>query len=253
MDVNEAPAAAQEPAAASWASAGVSALERGLSVLDALGAAGAPLGLAGLSKRTGFHKSTLLRLLASLERCGHAVRQADGRYRLGPALLRLGQAYSIGFDLRAALAPALARLAAATREAASFFVREGAGRLCLARVEGREEVRDWVTVGTLLPLQGAPGQVLRGFEAGWRPGLLLLRTSFGERTPEVAALSVPVYRGGQGLAGALTVSGTVTRFRDEAHRAAIAQALLREAEGLTLALDGDASGFRAEGGAAPAG
>jgi len=235
-----------EAGGAGRAAGGVGALERGLLVLDALGEAGAPVGLAELSRRTGLYKSTLLRLLASLERCGHAVRQADGRYRLGPALARLGQAYAAGFDLRAALEPVLARLAGATREAASFFVREGEGRLCLARVEGRQAVRDWVTVGSLLPLQGAAGHVLGAFEGGWRPGPPLLHASFGERTPEVAALAAPVFRAGCALAGALTVSGTVTRFRDAAHRAAMEAALLREAAGLTRALDGEGGGFGPE-------
>ncbi|WP_424136708.1 IclR family transcriptional regulator [Roseomonas chloroacetimidivorans] len=244
MDVKQPVQSTIEPPAASWASAGVSALERGLSVLDALGSAGAPIGLADLSKRTGLYKSTLLRLLASLERCRYAVRQADGRYRLGPVLLQLGHAYSSGFDLRAALEPSLTRLAAATREAASFFVREGNGRLCLARVEGRQEVRDWVTVGTVLPLQGAAGHVLRAFESGYRPGLPLIHGSFGERTPEVAAISAPVFRSGPLLAGALTVSGTCTRFRDENHRADIVAVLRREAEALTAELDGDRAGFR---------
>ena len=248
MDVNPTNETVPDPPAASWASAGVTALERGLAVLDVLGAAGTPLGLAELSKRTGFYKSTLLRLLASLERCRYAARQADGRYRLGPVLLGLGQAYASSFDLRSTLDPALSRLAAATQEAASFFVREGDSRLCLARIEGRREVRDWVTVGTLLSMQGAAGHLLRAFEAGYRPGLPMIYVSYGERTPEVAAISAPVFRMGSVLAGALTVSGTCTRFRDEAHHAAMTGLLLREAEALTLEMDGDASGFRASKG-----
>ncbi|HEY4250344.1 MAG TPA: IclR family transcriptional regulator [Roseomonas sp.] len=238
MDVKRPAEAAPTPAGGSWAAAGVSALERGLAVLDTLGEAGGPIPLAELSRRSGFHKSTLLRVLASLERCRYAVRLADGRYRLGPALPRLGQAYGQAFDLRAALQPALARLAAETREAASFFVREGEGRLCLARVEGRQEVRDVVTIGAVLPLQGAAGHVLRLFEAGPRQDLPPAQASEGERTPEVAALSAPVFRQGGVLAGALTLSGTVTRFRDAAHRAVMTGALLREAAALTRDLDG---------------
>lgn len=232
-----------DPPAASWAAGGVSALERGLAVLDALGAAGEALGLADLSRRTGLYKSTLLRLLASLERCHYAVRQADGRYRLGPVVLGLGQAYAKGFDLHAALDAALARLAATTREAASFFVREGDGRLLLARVEGRQEVRDWVRIGSVLPLQGAAGHVLRLFEAGWAPGLPLVHSSFGERSPEVAAISTAVFRDSGRLAGALTVSGTCTRFRDPAHTAALTATLLAEARALTREMDGDVTGF----------
>lgn len=238
MDVKEPEREVVELAAGSWASAGVSALERGLAVLDTLGEAGGPIPLAGLARQTGFHKSTLLRVLASLERCRYAVRLADGRYRLGPAALRLGQAYGRAFDLRAALEPVLTRLAAETREAATFFVREGEGRLALARVEGRQEVRDVVPIGTVLPLQGAAGHVLDLFGSGPRADVPLVQASFGERTPEVGALSAPVFRQGGVLAGALTLSGTVTRFRDKAHRAAMTKTLLREAAVLTRDLDG---------------
>lgn len=238
MNVKEPRQEVLEISGGSWASAGVSALERGLGVLDSLGAAGAPIPLAELARRTGFHKSTLLRVLASLERCRYAARLADGRYRLGPAVLRLGEAYTLAFDLRAALEPVLVRLAAETHEAASFFVREGEGRVAVARVEGRQEVRDVVTIGAVLPLQGAAGHVLRLFEDGPRPDLPAIHASFGERTPEVGAMSTPVFRRGGVLAGALTLSGTVTRFRDEAHRAAMTTTLLREAAALTRELDG---------------
>lgn len=238
MNVKEPGGDAVEPAGGSWASAGVSALERGLAVLDALGEAGRAIPLAELARRTGSHKSTLLRVLASLERCRYAVRTADGRYRLGPVLLRLGQAYGRAFDLRSALEPALARLAAETREAASFFIREGEGRVALARVEGRQEVRDVVTIGAVLPLQGAAGQVLQLFAEGPRADVPLVHGSFGERTPEVGALSIPVFRQGGVLAGALTLSGTIIRFRDAAHRDAMTTLLLREAAALTRDLDG---------------
>ncbi|MBP0495215.1 IclR family transcriptional regulator [Pararoseomonas indoligenes] len=222
---------------------GVAALERGLAVLEALGASDGPQPLAELARRTGLYKSTLLRLLASLERRGYTVRQADGRYRLGPTLPRLGAAYARGLDLRAALDPVLAALAAETRETAGFFVREGEGRLLLARVEGQQAVRDWITIGSLLPLQGAAGHTLTRFAGGWRGDEPLLDSSFGERTPEMAAISVPVFRAGGALAGALTVSGTCTRFRDPDHHAALSAALLRAGAALTRALDGEAMGF----------
>ncbi|MBU8544790.1 MULTISPECIES: IclR family transcriptional regulator [Roseomonadaceae] len=240
MNVKRLDEALVEPAAASWAAAGVSALERGLAVLDMLGEAGAPITLADLSRRTGFHKSTLLRILASLERCRYAARLADGRYRLGPALLSQGQAYTRAFDLHGALQPVLVRLAAATREAASFFIREGEGRVCLARAEGRQEVRDVVPLGAVLSMKGAAGHVLRLFAEGPRQDIPQVQGSFGERAAEVGALSVPVFRNGGILAGALTLSGTCTRFRDDAHRVAMEAALLREAALLTRELDGRA-------------
>src|SRR5688500_11732278 len=60
---------------------GVAAVDRALSILDAL--TDDRVSLAELSKRTGLYKSTVLRLMKSLEKGGYALRTSDGMYRLG--------------------------------------------------------------------------------------------------------------------------------------------------------------------------
>ena len=60
---------------------GVAAVDRALSILDAL--TDEKISLAELSKRTGLYKSTVLRLAKSLERFGYILRTDDGSYRLG--------------------------------------------------------------------------------------------------------------------------------------------------------------------------
>ncbi|KAA2211850.1 IclR family transcriptional regulator [Teichococcus oryzae] len=206
---------------------GVGAVDRALSVLFAFEAGEETLTLAELARRTGLYKSTLLRLIASLERVRMVLRE-DGaaRWRLGPALVLLG-ARAGPVPVRALVPPALRRLAEETGENASFYVRHGEARLCLLREEGRHPVRDNLVPGSLLPLdRGAAGHVLRDN----RDGLVV---TLGERDPEMAALAAPV-RGADGeLLGALCLSGTVTRLRDEARRAPMEAALLREAAALS--------------------
>ncbi|HQD16111.1 MAG TPA: helix-turn-helix domain-containing protein, partial [Ottowia sp.] len=71
---------------------GVEAVERALSLLDAIPGSGKPsLSLHELSLATGFYKSTILRLTVSLERFGYLRRRDDGRFELGPACARLAQ------------------------------------------------------------------------------------------------------------------------------------------------------------------
>ena len=82
------------------------------------------LSLAALAEKTGFYKSTILRLAASLERFGYLAREPGGLYRLGPSLWRLGSLYRRSFDLGEHLRPELRRLVEATTETASFYVRE---------------------------------------------------------------------------------------------------------------------------------
>ena len=69
---------------------GVAAVDRALSILDAL--TDDKVTLAELSKRTDLYKSTVLRLLKSLEKFGYVLRSADGSYRLGSKVLHLGVA-----------------------------------------------------------------------------------------------------------------------------------------------------------------
>ncbi|MFC3125629.1 IclR family transcriptional regulator [Pseudoroseomonas globiformis] len=212
--------------------AGVGAVDRALSVLFAWRPGEDALSLAELSRRTGLYKSTLLRLIASLERARMLLRTSDGAcWRLGPALVSLGlMAEAAPFGaLRAVVPPALRRLVAETGESASLYVREGETRLCLLREEGRHAVRDQLAAGTLLPLdRGAAARVLRG-AAG-------LSVTLGERDPELAAIAAPLHGPGGALLGALCLSGTVTRLADARRRAPMESAVLREAAVLSAAL-----------------
>ncbi|MHA1553115.1 MAG: helix-turn-helix domain-containing protein, partial [Alphaproteobacteria bacterium] len=69
---------------------GVESVERALRLLECFSGAESALSLAELSRRSGHYKSTILRLAVSLDRFGYMHRGADGRYRLGPTLWRLG-------------------------------------------------------------------------------------------------------------------------------------------------------------------
>ncbi|HAI28096.1 MAG TPA: IclR family transcriptional regulator, partial [Thalassospira sp.] len=78
----------------------VTAVERALGILDAFTDQDHDLSLKDLSERTGMYKSTISRLAGTLESCGFLMISGRGRYRLGPALWRLGSIYrrSYGMD-----------------------------------------------------------------------------------------------------------------------------------------------------------
>ena len=103
----------------------VEAVERALTILDAFREGEESLSLAALAEKTGFYKSTILRLAASLERFGYLAREPNGLFRLGPSLWRLGSLYRRSFDLGEHLRPELRRLVEATTETASFYVARG--------------------------------------------------------------------------------------------------------------------------------
>lgn len=199
---------------------GVAALERAFTVLRVLETSEAPITLAELSRATGLYKSTILRLMTSLERNGYAVKLQDGRYDLGVIAFRFGIAYERKNRLRDSVVPVLRSLVTEGTESASFHIRQDAThRLCLLREDSHHATLDRVAAGDVFQLRaGAAGHVLLAFdgEAGKRYDGI--RTSgwtlsLGERDPSCAGIAAPVF-GPAGILGALSLSGPRERFGD---------------------------------------
>ncbi len=207
----------------------VEAVERALAVLNAFRADRPRMTLGELAAATGFYKSTILRLAASLERCGYLVREDNGGFRLGPAPWRLGSIYRASFDLGKGIRPELRRLVETTGETASFYIREGRSRVCLFRHNSPQSARHHLDEGAELPLNaGASAHVLMAYTDGKGSKARALQqrgycVSLGERDPQVAAVAVPVFDLAGQFRGALAVSGLTGRFREQERRAALAQ------------------------------
>jgi DNA-binding IclR family transcriptional regulator len=225
---------------------GIDVLDRAAAILFAFRRDDAPLTLTELSARTGLYKSTLSRLAAAL--CHHRLltRLEDGRYRIGPAALQLSVAYEASFSLGDVLLPPMRELSAETGEAVSFHVREGVHRVCLYRIASRHSIRAEVQQGDVQPLErGAGGRVLLAFSG--EPGepydeirRRYVYMSIGERDPETAGLSAPVFDARGQLVGALGIVGPASRM-GRAEMEAYRSLLLRFAARITQSLGGDAA------------
>jgi DNA-binding IclR family transcriptional regulator len=195
----------------------IAAVERALQVLSAFRLA-PRLTLSELSARTGLFKSTLLRILATLERNGYVTRLSDGQYRVGGLVYELGSSYASSFDLSEIIKPALADLSRLTGESAAFYVRAGAQRQCVFRVESSQAVRHVIDAGQIIDLDGAAtSQLLRRYERdGERPtdatdyASLCISTS-GIGDSQTASVGAPIFDTA-GFVGVLNVSGPVGRF-----------------------------------------
>ena len=128
-----------------------------LAIVGAVAQRTEPITLADLSRATGYYKSTLLRLIASLERAALVVRRADGRYALGPYAHHLGRAYEATYRLTETILPLLQALVDKGTESASFHAYHDAqSRVCLLRVDSHHSTLDRIRTGDLLPLDKAP-------------------------------------------------------------------------------------------------
>ncbi len=140
---------------------GVAAVDRALSILGAFTVNDTSLSLHEIAARTGLYKSTILRLVSSLERQACMHRLDDGRYQLGPMVLHWSRVYNSSLRIENHVIPVLSQLVQETGEGASFFVREGNVRVCLFRVNAQRAIQEYVQVGDLLPLErGAAGRIL---------------------------------------------------------------------------------------------
>lgn len=196
----------------------VEAVERALALLACFGEGRTRLTLKELAEAAGQYPSTVLRLSGSLERFGYLRREADGRFRLGPAMLPLARVYRLGFPLEGIIRPELQNLSRESGETAAFYIREGESRLCLYRVNGQRALRSHLEEGSLLPLAiGASGHVLSVWSGSGHKREAEIRVaghvvSLGERDPDSAAVAAPVFGADGVLLGALGLSGPITRF-----------------------------------------
>jgi DNA-binding IclR family transcriptional regulator len=223
---------------------GVAALDRGLQIMDAFGDERGGLTLSDLAAKTGFYKSTILRLAASLERFGYVSRLKTGQFVLGPTPFRIGQRYQRSFRLADHVRPLLQELASSQRESASFWIADGDHRVCLFRVDSPQPVRDaLIREGDRLPPDSsATSAVLRTFTGPEDRSLAksrksLVRASIGGYIRDLAGLSCPVFDHDGKLVGALTLTGPIARF-DKGSVARMSAALLEAARLLTRQLGG---------------
>jgi DNA-binding IclR family transcriptional regulator len=144
---------------------GVQSVERAFAVLRCL--SGGPAGVTDVADRISLPKSTVSRLLSTLEELGMVEQiEVGGSYRIGAGMTEIAAAVLPGRSLIAAARPHLHDLVKATGEAAGLSIAEGFDVLYLDQVDSdnQVQVRDWT--GERLPAHTvSSGQVLLAFKA----------------------------------------------------------------------------------------
>ncbi|WP_223067020.1 IclR family transcriptional regulator [Paenibacillus caui] len=219
----------------------VRAVERALDILMCF-IKTEELGLTEIAGQIGLHKSTVHRLLTTLEERGFVIRDgATDKYRLGMKIWELSAHLSQSDDPAVLLLPRMEKLRDSLGETVSLYLRDGNERLRIQAVQSNHAIRRVAPVGARLPLYvGASSKVLVAFadeefreallsSPDWPPAvdrkaysrqLQEIRekgyaTSYEEREPGASAVAAPVIgRSGKAKA-ALSVSGPVSRLTSE--------------------------------------
>ena len=138
----------------------VQSIERAFALLKVL--SGGPAGVTDIADRVGLPKSTVSRLLSTLEELGVVEqRSAGGEYRIGAGMIELAAAASPGRSLISVARPHLIELNRRTGEASGISIPDGFDMFYLDQVtpDAELQVRDWT--GTRIPMHAVPsGQAL---------------------------------------------------------------------------------------------
>ncbi len=225
-------------------SGSIQSVERAMLLLKEFGLSGPELGVTEASKRLGLHKSTVSRLLGTLERGGFVEQVSETRrYRLGLQFASLAGLAVTQLDLSAAARPYLVSLAAQSEETATLSVLDGDEAVNIDQVPGPHPVKDLGWIGRRLPLHASAGgkPLLASFPAEqlehWLQRPL---QSYTEQTvvspeelrrelqemldhgyvivseeyePGLTAVGAPVYDYRQEIVASITVSGPTFRLQ----------------------------------------
>jgi len=216
----------------------VRAVERALDILLVF-TSGSEWSLTELAAKCALHKSTVHRLLATLEEKGFVVRDdATDKYRLGLRILELSAHFARSDDPTIVLIGEMETLRDQLGETVSLYIRDGLERVRIQAVQSRQAIRRVAQVGVRLPLSvGASSKVLLAFadsatrasllgDPAWPAGLMGVSyskqldevvaagyaTSFEEREPGAAAIAAPIFGRSGRLFAALAVSGPSNRL-----------------------------------------
>lgn len=162
----------------------VPAIERAVQVLFAFKDGPEEYGASELVRALGVNRSSLFHVLRTLEHFGFLQYDNSTRkFRLGYALVELGNVVLSRTDLRALAKPFMQKLAHTTGENVVLSILDAGSVLIIAQEESRRKMRITSPTGTRLPiLAAADGKVL----LAWRQSREVdeaLKASPNERRP----------------------------------------------------------------------
>lgn len=141
---------------------------KAIDILDCLARRAEPTSISEISAQLKLHKSTVSRLVGTLEARGLIRRDAPtGHCQLGLRVLEMAGVVLEGFDLRAVAQPHLIRLAEVSRETVSLGVLDRDEAVNIAQVLSPESIKHVGWIGRRNPLHcTSGGRVFLAFGPG---------------------------------------------------------------------------------------
>jgi DNA-binding IclR family transcriptional regulator len=209
---------------------------RAIKIMNYLNTSAGPQALNDISRNLELSPTIVHRLLATLKLEGFVFQDPRSKhYALGTIFLEYANKIMTEMPLAPLIEPWLVKLRNETGETAGFYVPSGRIRVCTMEVESNQEIRRSVGIGKKHPLYlGASGRAILAFmskeiqdrvlsplpveEQKFIRRLLEKTVQDGysineeEITPNVGALSAPVFDQNNRVIGAISVSGPIFRW-----------------------------------------
>lgn len=238
--MNTVPTSASETSAAR---VGIKSVKKAVSILETLASGPEiPKGVRELATSIDMPKSTVQRLLETLEDCGLVEQdKLNTGYRLAPRMFHLGRAVLHELDVRTIALPYMHELRTLSGETVGLNIRVGDDqRMLVEQLESPSPIKFKAEVGELYPIVvGAPGKILlstladadiarlasNADNAGISekdPSNLLdevrrvrsdgYALAFEETIPELNTIAVAIHDSSGAIAASLGTSGPTSRF-----------------------------------------
>lgn len=237
----------------------IQSVSRAAEVLKSFSVEQPTLTASEIAARTGLHRTTIHRLLQTLEQAS-LVRQLpkSSRYTLDPSVLQFARIVDQVYGVKDAATPIMTSLRDKIQETIALHIRDGRDRVVTFQVEGNREVRrTYPVMGERIPLHiGSPGKsILAHLPEGERESYLAqplvavtelshtnaedlrqeldgiraagFAISTGERVEGVCSISAPIFDASNRVVAAITISAPA--FRMTEHVALQHSPLLRQA------------------------
>jgi len=232
----------------------IQAVENALDLLEALSEGEEEVRISQLSERLAMNKTSVFRLLATLEGRGYVEREADsGKYRLGLSAYEIGQKFLSRMVLLRQARPIMDQLARECNEVVYLVLRSNQEALFLDVADVGQQVKIVSLTGRRYPLETtAAGRVLLAFQkqsvnesqspvaltnaeimAAQHQGYLSDAETLGEG---IASAAAPVLGSGGKPQGALCLVGPTYRLPEATLRYRVIPQLLEACRVVSLKL-----------------
>jgi len=222
----------------------IHSVKRAIQILNSLTLQNKELGITELSKKLNLHKSTVHRILVTLEDENMVAKnQISQKYRLGMKLFELGNIAKEQIEIKNIAFPIMEELAKKTEESIDLNIIIDEKRVSIEKIDSPHDVRRIIQLGKSLPLYcGGSGKAILAFLPAseieriikkenlvflgpatitdpviLREHLKEIRKkgyamSFEERILGSASVAAPIFDYKGNVIASISISGPITRF-----------------------------------------